>query len=121
MGAFLRKLFWGVILNSIVILACQRLLNYLLNDFFFKGTLSQLIFLAFVLTILNLLVKPIIRFIFLPLIWLTLGIFTLVINLIILKTASFLVPGVLVINSSLTWLAASIIISIFNSFLLCRH
>lgn len=117
MGAFFRKLFWGVILNSLGILACQSLLNYLLNDFFFKGALFQLIFLAFILTILNLLIKPVIHFIFLPLIWLTLGIFTLVINLIILKTASFFVPGVLVINSSLTWLAASIIISIFNSFL----
>lgn len=113
MGTFFKKFFFGVILNSIII----WLLNYLLNDSFFKGTLTQLIFLAFVLTFLNLLIKPVIRFIFLPLIWLTLGIFALVINLIILKTASFLVPGVLVINSSLTWLAASIIISISNSFL----
>ena len=89
MGAFFKKLFWGVILNSLGILACQRLLNYLWNDFFFKGTLSQLIFLAFVLTLLNLLIKPIIRFIFLPLIWLTLGIFTLVINLILYEKIYF--------------------------------
>jgi putative membrane protein len=117
MGSFLRKLFWGVILNSIAILACQKALNYLLHDFFFKGNIGQLILLALVLTILNIILKPIIRIIFLPLIWLTLGIFSLVINLIILKTASLLVPNVLIINSVLTWLAASIIISIFNSFL----
>jgi putative membrane protein len=115
MGNLIKKLFFGVILNVIAILASEKCLNYLFHDFYFKGTITQLIFLAFILTILNLLIKPIIHLIFLPLIWLTLGIFTLVINLIILKTAAYLVPGVLVINSSLSWLGASLIISFFNS------
>lgn len=117
MGAFLRKLFWGVIINSLGILACEEILNYFLQDFSFEGTVYQLILLALVLTLLNLLVKPIIRFIFLPLIWFTLGIFGFVINLTILKIAIFLIPGTLIIHSSLTWLAASIIISAFNSLL----
>lgn len=116
MMRFVKRLFFGVILNIIAILFCQRLLNYLFNDFYFQGTLEQLITLAFTLTLLNLLVKPVLRLLFLPLIWITLGIFILVINIILLKSASVLIP-VLVIQSHLTWLAASIIISIFNSFL----
>jgi len=113
---FLKRLSLGVVINIAAILFCQRLLNYLFNDFYFQGTLEQLIILGFILSLLNLLIKPILRLLFLPLIWITLGIFIFVINIIILKTASFLMP-VLVIQSSITWLAASIIISIFNSFL----
>jgi len=116
MMRFLKRLFLAVILNIVAILFCQRLLNYLFNDFYFQGTLEQLIILGFILSILNLLIKPILRLLFLPLIWVTLGIFIFVINIILLKTASFLMP-VLVIQSPITWLAASIIISIFNSFL----
>lgn len=116
MMRFLKRLFLAVILNIVAILFCQRLLNYLFNDFYFQGTLEQLIILGFILSILNLLIKPILRLLFLPLVWVTLGIFIFVINIILLKTASFLMP-VLVIQSPITWLAASIIISIFNSFL----
>jgi len=107
----LKKLFFGIILNIIAI----RLLGYLFNDFYFNGTLEQLIIFAFILSLLNLLIKPILRFLFLPLIWITFGIFSLVINIILLKTASILMP-VLIIESYFTWFAASVIISIFNSF-----
>jgi len=109
--SLLKKLFFGVILNIIAI----RLLSHLFNDFYFNGTLEQLIIFAFILSLLNLLIKPILRLLFLPLIWITFGIFALIINIILLKTASILMP-VLIIGSSLTWLAASVIISIFNSF-----
>ena len=113
---FLKKLFFGVILNIAAILFCQRLLNYLFNDFHFQGTLEQLIILALILSILNLLIKPILRILFLPLIWITLGIFIFLINIILLKTATIFMP-VLIIQYPITWLIASIIISIFNSFL----
>ncbi|NMB92424.1 MAG: phage holin family protein [Parcubacteria group bacterium] len=121
MRTFFKRLFWGVILNSLSIFVCQKVLNYFLNDFFFRGTIIELIIFAFILTILNFLIKPILRLVFLPIIWLTLGLFTLIINLIILKTAAFLMPDVLIINSTLTWLLASMIISILNSFLHLIH
>ena len=121
MGTMLRKLLWGVILNSVALLISQKALQYFLHDFSFTGTIVQLIIFAFILTLLNLLIKPILRLIFLPIIWLTLGIFSLVINLLILKIATIAMPGVLVINSVLTWFLASIIISIFNSFLHLSH
>lgn len=113
---FLKKLLFGVILNIAAILFCQRLLNYLFSDFYFQGTLEQLIILALILSILNLLIKPILRILFLPLIWITLGIFIFVINIILLKAATIFMP-VLIIQYPMTWLVASIIISIFNSFL----
>jgi len=109
---FLKKLFLGIILNIVAL----KLLSYLFNDFYFNGTLEQLIIFAFILSLLNLLIKPILRILFLPLIWITFGVFALIINIILLKTASILMP-VLIIESYFTWLAASVIISIFNSFL----
>ncbi|MDD2678100.1 MAG: phage holin family protein [Candidatus Paceibacterota bacterium] len=113
---FLKRLFIGTVLNVIAILACQKILNYLFNDFFFQGSIKDLVILALVLTLLNFLIKPILKIIFLPLIWLTLGLFSIVINLVILKGATVLIPG-LAINSIITWVSASIIISFFNSFL----
>ena len=111
---FLKKLFLGVILNSLAILFCQKLLNGLLNDFYFQGTLVELILLALALSFLNLSIKPIIHFIFLPLIWITLGLFVFIINIIILKIATLFIPS-LIIQFPVTWLVASIIISVFNS------
>jgi len=112
MMRFLKRLFFGVILNIIAI----ELLSYLFNDFSFNGTLGQLVILALILSLLNLLIKPILRILFLPLIWITLGLFALVINIVLLKAATVFMP-VLVIQYPITWLAASIIISAFNSFL----
>ncbi len=109
---FLKRLFFGIIFNIIAI----KLLSHLFSDFYFNGALEQLITFAFILSLLNLLIKPALRILLLPLIWITFGVFALIINIIILKTASILMP-VLIIESSLTWLAASIIISIFNSLL----
>ncbi|MFA5722085.1 MAG: phage holin family protein [Candidatus Paceibacterota bacterium] len=111
---FLKKLFLGIVLNSLAILLCQRLFNELFNDFYFQGTFIELILLALIISFLNLLIKPILRLIFLPLIWITLGLFSLIINIIILKTATVFMP-VLIIQSPIVWLIASIIISSFNS------
>jgi putative membrane protein len=111
---FLKKLLLGIALNSLAILFCQRLFNGLLNDFYFQGTFIELILLALVISFLNLLIKPILRLVFLPLVWITLGFFSLIINIIILKTATVFMP-VLTIQLPLTWLISSIIISIFNS------
>lgn len=113
----IRKFLLGIIINCFALYICQRLFQYLFNDFIFKGSLSQFLLLALVLTLLNLLVKPILKFFFAPLIFLTLGIFSLIVNLIILKLAIYFVPQ-LEIKYSLTWIGASLLISLFNSFFL---
>lgn len=112
-----RKFLLGIIINSLALYLCQRIFQYLFNDFIFTGNIKQFVLLALVLTLLNFLLKPILKFFFAPLIFLTLGIFSLIVNLIILKLAVYFVPQ-LEIKSSLTWLGASILISLFNSFFL---
>lgn len=111
---FFRKIFFGIIFNSLAILLCQALFNNLLNDFYFQGDFSQLLILALVITLVNFFIKPILRLIFLPFIWITLGLFSFVINIIILKLVTCFTASLL-IQLPLTWLAASMILSIFNS------
>lgn len=112
----IKRLFWSFCANALALYLCQKLFQYLLNDFYFTVTIKQFLILTLALTLLNLLLKPILKFFFAPLIFLTLGIFSLIINLIILKVATYFVPQ-LVINSPLTWLGASLLISFLNSWL----
>lgn len=121
MRSFLRKLFWGVILNSFALFLSEKLLKALGATFIFQGQLAQLIGFSLILTLLNLLIKPILRRLFSPLVWLTLGLFSLVINLLILKLATLLLPNLLVIDSLLSWFLASFIISFFNSLIARLH
>lgn len=116
MFSFFKRVFGGILLNIAALLVCEKVFQYYFQDFYFNGSVSRLILLALALTLLNLLVKPVLRFFLAPLIWITLGLFSLVINLIILKTAGFFFPE-LVIHSSLVWLGSAIVISIFNNLL----
>ncbi len=113
----IRRFLLGIIINSFALYICQKIFGYLLNDFVFNGSLSQFFLLALVLTVLNFLVKPILNFFLAPLIFLTLGFFSLIINLFILKLAVYFVPQ-LEIKSSLTWIGASLIISLINTLFL---
>jgi len=79
----------------------------------FHGNWKWLILAGVVLGLINFLVKPIIKIISTPLIWLTLGLFTIVINVLMLYLAARIV-GALVID---TWIAAFwavIVISAIN-------
>lgn len=66
---------------------------------------------ALALGVLNALVKPVLLFLTLPINILTLGLFSLVINIVILYLASALVPGFEIANS-LAALLFSIVLSI---------
>lgn len=70
---------------------------YLLPGVHVKGFLSALAT-AVVLALLNLVVRPILIFLTLPINILTLGLFTLVINAAIIMLASAIVPGFKVDN-----------------------
>ena len=111
---FFKKILLGIALNSLAILACQVIFNRYFNDFYFQGTWTQLITLASIFTFLNFFIKPILRLIFLPVIWITLGFFSLIINIIVLKIATSLTTS-LVIHLPLTWFVASIVFSFLNS------
>ena len=81
---------------------------------------QTLVLAALVLGILNTFVKPLLTFISIPFIIVTLGLFLVIINAALLKLTALLVPGFLVAN----WLSAfagSIIISIVSFFFGGRH
>lgn len=81
---------------------------------------QTLVIAALVLGILNTFIKPLLTLISIPLIIITLGLFLIIINAVLLKCTAWLVPGFLVAN----WLSAfagSIIISIVTFFFGGQH
>ena len=83
-----------IIANSIGILIAA----YFVSGIAFKGDLIDLVITGFILAIANSIVKPILKFITGPLIVLTMGLFMVVINVIILWIATLLVPELTIIG-----------------------
>jgi len=87
----------------------------LLTGFVVVGGWESYLIVAVVLVVLNLLLRPILKLISFPIILLTLGLFSIVINAIILWLTSQ-ITGMLLINNLLTLLWATLIISVLNMF-----
>lgn len=103
------RLIIHILSNALGIWAAARLVP----GIFFDGDWKWLILAGAVLGIVNFFVKPVVKIISLPLIWVSLGLFTIVINVLMLNLAAKIV-GALVIE---TWVAgfwAVIIISSIN-------
>ncbi len=103
------RLIIHVLSNAIGIWAAARLVP----GIFFDGDWTWLILAGAVLGFVNFFIKPFVKIISLPLIWLTLGLFTVVINVLMLNLAADIV-GALIIE---TWTAAFwavVVISIIN-------
>lgn len=103
------KLIADWIVRALVLLVTA----YLVPGFKIESVSTALI-VALVLGILNLLIKPLLIILTLPLNILTLGLFTFVINALLLLIASNLVRGFYV-NSLFTAIIASIVISIVSA------
>ena len=100
-----------ILSNAIGIWASARLVH----GIHFHGNWKWLILAGAVMGFINFFVKPVVKVVSLPLIWLTLGLFTIVINVLMLDLVAHIVPA-LVLD---TWTAAFwavIIISIINFF-----
>lgn len=103
------RLIIQVLSNAIGIWAAARLVS----GIHFYGNWKWLILAGAVLGFINFVIRPIVKIISLPLIWITLGLFTIVINILMLDLAAKIVPA-LVID---TWTAAFwavIVISFIN-------
>lgn len=103
------RLIIHILSNAIGIWASARLVH----GIHFYGSWKWLILAGAVLGLINFIIKPIIKLISLPLIWITLGLFTIVINVLLFNLVSHVVPH-LVID---TWVAAFwavIVISFIN-------
>ena len=77
-------------------------------------SLSSLLILTVIFGVLNLTIKPLLQFFSLPITFLTLGLFSLVINAVVLKLAFSVVPGVY-LYGFISAIGASILLSIANT------
>ena len=105
------RLIIHILSNAIGIWASARLVH----GIHFYGNWKWLILAGAVMGFINFFVKPVVKVVSLPLIWLSLGLFTIVINVLMLDLVAHIVPA-LVLD---TWTAAFwavIIISIINFF-----
>ncbi|WP_373599347.1 phage holin family protein [Paraclostridium bifermentans] len=98
----------------IVVNAISLYLVSLLMDSMYIGSFSGLLILTLIFGALNLTIKPLLQFFSLPITFLTLGLFSLVINGVVLKLAFSLVPGVH-LYGFLSAIGASILLSIANT------
>jgi putative membrane protein len=98
-----------LILNALALLLVSRLLAGIRLDNFSTALIA-----AFVLGILNALVRPILLLFTLPLNILTLGLFTFVINAFILWLGAVLVPGFSVDRFFPTAVLAAIVLAVIN-------
>ncbi|MEG0855667.1 MAG: phage holin family protein [Terrisporobacter sp.] len=98
-----------IVINAISLYIISRLMSSV-----YISSLSSLIILTIIFGCLNLIVKPIIQFFSLPITVLTLGLFSLVINGIVLYLAFTIVPGAQ-LNGLLNSIWAAILLSITNT------
>lgn len=87
----------------------------LVSGFDVSGTWEQYLIAGLVLALLNMIVRPVLTFISFPLIILTLGLFTFIINILMLWILDYLVSFV-TIESFMALIWATIIVSIVNLF-----
>jgi putative membrane protein len=111
--SFLGRIIIYVIANSLAILAADRLIP----GFVFFGGWQDLLLAGAILGIINAIIKPILKFLAFPVIFLTLGLFSIIINIALLYLAESLIPQ-LQIDSFWSALGGVIIISIVNSIIL---
>ncbi|MGH7774740.1 MAG: phage holin family protein [Candidatus Binatia bacterium] len=98
-----------LVLNALALL----LVAHLIQGIRVSGFVAALIA-AFVLGLLNALIKPILILLTLPLNVLTLGLFTFVINAFILWLAAALVPGFAIDRFFPTAILAAIVLAVIN-------
>ncbi len=109
------KLLARIVLNGIGLLVVAYLVpgvDWSLNLTSVDGILT-LVGGGIVLGLLNLLVKPLLTFFSIPLLFVTLGLFYLVINGIVLKLADFFLDS-LTVDGFLAAILGGLVLSIFN-------
>ena len=105
------KLIIKLLLNAVAVILLAKILNGVYVD-----TYTTALIVAVVLSLLNLIIKPVLVILTLPITVLTLGLFLLVINAFIILLADKLIDGFSV-SSIWTAILFSILLSILQSFL----
>lgn len=102
-------------INLIVSALSLYIVSHLVGSMYI-GSLGALIILSIVLGVLNITIKPIMKLFSLPITILSLGLFSIVINAIVLKLAFMLVAGA-TLKGFFSAIVASILLSITNTML----
>ncbi len=105
----------NILINWILSAASLGVAAYLLPGVHIQGGVATLLVLAVVVGLINAILKPILHLLALPITILTLGLFSLVINGLLILLAARLVPGFVV--DGFWWaLLFSLVLSLVNGF-----
>lgn len=105
----MRRISLFIVINAISLFIVDKLMPSV-----YIGSLSSLIMLTVIFGCLNIIIKPIIQFFSIPMTLLTFGLFSFVINGIVLKLAFALVPGV-IISGFIYAMLAAVLLSVVNT------
>ncbi len=105
----MRRISLFIVINAISLFIVDKLMPSV-----YIGSLSSLIMLTVIFGCLNIIIKPVIQFFSIPMTLLTFGLFSFVINGIVLKLAFALVPGVSISGFIYAMLAA-VLLSVVNT------
>lgn len=105
----MRRISLFIVINAISLFIVDKLMPSV-----YIGSLLSLIMLTVIFGCLNIIIKPIIQFFSIPMTLLTFGLFSFVINGIVLKLAFALVPGVSISGFIYAMLAA-VLLSVVNT------
>jgi putative membrane protein len=115
MSAPSSSMFMSIIVNWILSAIAIGITAYLLPGVHINGGVTTLLVLSVVLGLINAILKPILKLLTLPITILTLGLFSLVINALMILLASSIVPNFVV--DGFWWaLLFSIVLSLVNWF-----
>lgn len=99
---FLIKFIAKIAINAVVLYAAK----IYFSGFVLSGGIETILVGALVLTILNIFVAPILRLVATPLLWLTFGVFGVVINILLLWFADKLLTQLVITNlATLFWVS----------------
>jgi len=101
------------LLRLLITMVALKGADILLPNFNLHGGFVTIAVFSLVLGILNWLIKPILVFFSIPFIVVTLGLFYLIINAVILYVASLLLPGVLT-GTTMGFIIGSLFVSILH-------
>jgi putative membrane protein len=110
------RFIYQILVNAVAI----KVASYYIPDFIFSGDYVSLAWVAFLLTLVNFFLKPILKLIAGPIIFLTLGLFTIIINMAMLYlvdyfTADLKVTGIEPLFwATIVFGAVNLIFSIFK-------
>ncbi|MEK7146849.1 MAG: phage holin family protein [Patescibacteria group bacterium] len=106
---FFGRLVFSVFSNALAIMAA----SYVVADFIFDGDFIDLLIAAGILMVINTFARPVMKLVFGPIIVLTLGLFILVINGLVIVLLDFFSPSI-TINGLMPLFLATFIIGAVN-------